>query len=67
MDWKDIFIWKASYSPEPNTNKKIEVGLDLSNYATRSDLQDATDLVELQFANDFANWNRILKNKISLN
>ena len=34
-----------SYFPEPHTNKKkVEVELDLSNYATESDLKNATGI-----------------------
>ena len=40
-----------SYFPEPFSNKnKIEVGLDLSRYATKPDLKNATRVDTLQFA-----------------
>ena len=32
-----------SYFPEPHNKNKIEVKLDLSIYAARSDLKDATE------------------------
>ena len=42
-----------SYFPEPYTRNKnkIEVELDLSNYATKSDLKNAAGVVTLKFAN----------------
>ena len=40
-----------SYFPELFTNKnKLEVELDLSNYANKSDLKNATGADTLQFA-----------------
>ena len=37
---KNILLYKINYFPEPHTNKnKIEIELDLSNYATKSDLK----------------------------
>ena len=42
---KKIQLYKMSYFPEPHTNKKkVEVELDLSNYATESDLKNATGI-----------------------
>ena len=42
-----------SYFPEPYTRNKnkIEAELDLSNYATKSDLKNAAGVVTLKFAN----------------
>ena len=44
-------------SPYSYCKKKIEVELDLSNYATKSDLKNATGVDALQFAtrDDLAN------------
>ena len=43
-----------SYFPEPFTNKnKIEVKLDLPDYATKSDLQNATGVDVSQFAKKY--------------
>ena len=40
-----------SYFPEPHANKnKIKVVLDLSSYATKSDLKNAARVNTLQFA-----------------
>ena len=38
---REIFVYKMSYFPEPYTRSqnKIKVELDLSNYATKSDLK----------------------------
>ena len=49
---KKILLPKISYFPEPHTHSKnkIEIELDLSNYATKSDLKKATDVDALDFA-----------------
>ena len=48
---KMIQSYKMSYFPELFTNKnKLEVELDLSNYANKSDLKNATGVDTLQFA-----------------
>ena len=48
---KKISLYKTSYFPEPHTNKnKIEVNLDLPNYATKSDLENRTGGDTSQFA-----------------
>ena len=41
---KKILFYKMSYFPEPYTRSKnkIKVELELSNYATKSDLKSAT-------------------------
>ena len=41
---KKISLYKMSYFPEPNTHSKdkIKVALDLSSYASKSDLKSAT-------------------------
>ena len=38
---REIFVYKMSYFPEPYTcsQNKIKVELNLSNYATKSDLK----------------------------
>ena len=38
---KNIFLYKMSYLPEPQThsNNKAKIELDLANYATKSDLK----------------------------
>ena len=49
---------KMSYFPSyGHSRNKIEVELDLSNYATKSDLENATGVDTLQFAkkDDLAN------------
>ena len=47
---KKIFSYKMSYFLEPHTfKKKIEVELDLSNYARKYDLKSATGVNRLQF------------------
>ena len=46
-----IQLYKMSHLSEPCTNKnKIELELDLPNYATKSDLKNATGVVVSQFA-----------------
>ena len=63
---KKILLYKMSYFPVPYTysKNKIEVELDLANYATRSDLKNATSIETSQFAKkvDLANLNQILLN-----
>ena len=39
---KKVLLYKMSYFPDTNSKTKIEVELDLSNYATKSDLKNAT-------------------------
>ena len=64
---KKILLYKMSYFPVPYTysKNKIEVELDLANYATRSDSKNATSVGTLQFAKkvDLANLNQILVNQ----
>ena len=61
VKWKDSFnSWigkkrycyiKVIYLPEPHTkNNKIKVGLDLPNYAAKSDLKNATGVDASQFS-----------------
>ena len=52
---KKILLYKMSYFPEPHTHSKnkIEVELDLSNYATKSDSENATSSVTSKFAKTF--------------
>ena len=47
-----ISLYKMSYFPEAYSwsKKKIKIGLDLSNYATKSDLKNTTDLDTSNFA-----------------
>ena len=46
-----IQLYKMRHLSEPCTNKnKIELELDLPNYATKSDLKNATGVVVSQFA-----------------
>ena len=63
---KKILLYKMSYFPVPYTysKNKIEVELDLANYATRSDSKNATSIGTSQFAKkvDLANLNQILIN-----
>ena len=49
---KKILLYKMSHFPEPcNYNKKeIKVEQDLSNYAAKSDLENATDVDTSDFA-----------------
>ena len=49
---KKISLYKMSYFPEPYTRRKseIKVELDLSNYATKSNLKNATGVDKLKFA-----------------
>ena len=49
---KKILLYKMSYFPEPYTRRKskIKVELDLSNYATKSNLKNATGVDKLKFA-----------------
>ena len=54
---KSTNIW-YQYSPQPHTNKnKIEVQLDLSNYATKFGIKNTTGIDTSQFAktDDLAN------------
>ena len=49
---KKIILYKITYSRAPNThikNKKI-IELDLSSYATKSDLENATGVNKSKFA-----------------
>ena len=48
---KRISLYKMSCYPEPgiHSRNKIEVELDLSNYATKSDLKDATSIDASEF------------------
>ena len=47
---KKVLIYKRSYFPEPYTHskKKIKVELDLSSYARKSDLKNATGIDTLK-------------------
>ena len=47
-----ISLYKMSYFPEAYSwsKNKIKIGLDLSNYATKSDLKNTTDLDTSNFA-----------------
>ena len=48
---KKISLYKMNYFLEPNTSKnKIELELNLSNYATKSDLKIATSVDTSNFA-----------------
>ena len=48
---KKISLYKMSYFSEPYARTyKIEIELDLSNYATKSDLKNATGVDTSQFA-----------------
>ena len=48
---KMILLYEMSYFPEPHTHSKNKIGveLDLSNYGTKSDLKNATDVYTSQF------------------
>ena len=47
---KKVQLYKISYFAEPFIGKyKMEVELDLSNYATKSDIKNATEDDTLQF------------------
>ena len=56
---KKISLYKVSYFPEPYTHSKnkIKVELDLSYYATKTDLINTTDVDASKFAkkDDLAN------------
>ena len=49
---KKISIYKMSYFPEPHNHStnKIEVELDLENYATKSNLKNVTGVDTSEFA-----------------
>ena len=47
---KKIQLYKMSNFPEPSNNKKKTVELDFSNYATKSDLKNATSFDTSQLA-----------------
>ena len=67
IDKKDI-LYKMSYFPQPYTHSKnkIKAELDFSNYATKSDLKNATGVNRSKFAkkDDLVNLNQILINQI---
>ena len=50
---KKISLYKMSYFSEPYARRKnrIKVKLDLSNYATKSDLENAAGVDSSDFAN----------------
>ena len=47
----------SGYFPEPKSSRRVKVELDLSNYATKSDLKNATGVDKSKFAKkvDLAN------------
>ena len=47
----------SGYFPEPKSSRRVKVELDLSNYATKSDLKNATGVDTSKFAKkvDLAN------------
>ena len=49
---KKISLYKMSYFPEPHNHStnKIEVELDLENYATKSNLKNVTGVDTSKFA-----------------
>ena len=47
---RKILLYKRTYFSEPDHNKnKIEIKLDLSNYATKSDIRNATAVDRWKF------------------
>ena len=49
---KKIFLYKMNYFPDSHTHSKNETAVDwdLSNYATKSDLKNATGINTSDFA-----------------
>ena len=63
---KRISLYKITYFLEPYTlsKSKVKAELDLPNYATKSDLKNATNLPKNL---DLIHWNQILTNYILIN
>ena len=60
---KNIQLYKINYFPKPhNHSKKIEVELDLSSHAKKSDLKNATGVDTSHFAKNTDLVNQILIN-----